>query len=68
MATATNTLLAELGLQRSGPRADQWGDEPGSEIWRAGLTHPVLQRMLAMAEELAPMRISLMVNGCFAPS
>jgi len=51
MPTATNAFLAELGLQSSGPRAHQWGDDPGSEIWRASLTHPVLQRMPAKAEQ-----------------
>jgi len=55
MPTATDTLLSELSLQRSGPRTDPWGGEPGSEIWRASLTHPVLHRMLAKAEEWAPM-------------
>jgi hypothetical protein len=54
MLHASDTFLAELGLERSGPRPDQWGDDPGRHIWRAGLTHPVLQRMLATAEQLAP--------------
>jgi len=50
MPSRTDTLLPALGLQRSGPRPDQWGDDPGSRIWRAGLTHAVLHRMLAKAE------------------
>ncbi len=54
MSSATDTFLAELGLHRSGPRPDQWGDDPGSQIRRAGLTHPVLHRMLEQAEKLAP--------------
>jgi len=53
MPRVSDDFLAELGLQRSGLRADHWGDDPGSEIWRAGLTHPVLHRMLEEAEKLA---------------
>ena len=50
----TDRFLAELGLESSGPRAQQWGDDPDSKILRANLTHPVLQRMLESAEAPAP--------------
>jgi hypothetical protein len=54
MPRVSDAFLADLGLERSGPRPDQWGDDPESKIWRAGLTHPVLMRMLESAEKLAP--------------
>ena len=53
MPRPIDTFLADLGLERSAPRADQWGDDPGSKIWRAGLTHAVMSRMLEEAEALA---------------
>jgi hypothetical protein len=46
-------LLAELGLQRADHPLHEWTDDPGGKTWRAGLTHPVLQRKLAGAGRLA---------------
>ncbi len=54
MPSSIDALLAELGLQRGDHAVRERGDEPGSEIWRAGLTHPVLCRILESAEALAP--------------
>ena len=54
MPRVSDAFLAELGLEGSGPRPCEWGDDPGSEIQRAGLTHPVLCRMLESVETLAP--------------
>ena len=45
---------SDLLGERSGPRPREWSDDPGSKIWRAGLTHPVLQSMLESVETLAP--------------
>ena len=54
MIRNSHTFIAELGLQRANHAVHEWDDDPGSEILRAGLIHPVLQRMLAEAEALAP--------------
>ena len=54
MPQVSDAFLTDLGLKRADHAVHEWGDEPGSEILRAGLTHPVLQRMLAEAERLAP--------------
>ena len=50
MPRVSDAFLAELGLKRADHPVHEWGDDPGSEIWRAGLTHPVLCRMLESAE------------------
>ena len=50
----TDFFLADLGLERSGPRPCQWGNDPDSKIRRANLTHAVMSRMLEEAESLAP--------------
>jgi len=55
MPQASDALLSDLGLQRADHAVHEWSDEPGSKIFRAGLTHPGLHRMLAKAEEWAPM-------------
>ena len=54
MPQASDTFLAELGLKRFEHAVHPRSDDPGSEIWRAHLTHPVLCRMLESAETPAP--------------
>jgi hypothetical protein len=54
MLRGPDAFLTELGLERSGPRADQWADDPRSKMRLAGLNHDVLLRMLESAENLAP--------------
>ena len=54
MPSGTDAFLAELGLERAGPTAQRWGDDPGSQIRRAGLNHEVMGRVLESAERLAP--------------
>jgi len=54
MPRGIDAFLAELGLERAEPTGYEWGDDPGSQIQRAGLTHEVLHRMLESAEALAP--------------
>ena len=54
MPQGIDAFLAELGLERAEPTGYEWGDDPGSQIQRAGLTHEVLHRVLESAETLAP--------------
>ena len=54
MPREIDTFLAELGLERADDQIHEWGDDPGSQIQRAGLTHEVLHRVLESAERLAP--------------
>jgi len=46
MPRGIDAFLAELGLERPAPSGYEWGDNPGSQIRRAGLTHEVLHRVL----------------------
>ena len=54
MPGGIDAFLAELGLECAEHITREWGDDPGSQIQRAGLTHEVLHRMLESAERLAP--------------
>jgi hypothetical protein len=54
MPRASDTFLAELGLEHAEPTGYEWGDDPASQTQRAGLNHAVMGRMLEAAEQLAP--------------
>jgi hypothetical protein len=54
MPRGIDTFLAELGLEHAEPTGYQRGDDPASQIQRAGLNHAVLSRMLGAVEALAP--------------
>ena len=64
MLRGIDTFLAELGLERAEPTGYEWGDDPGSQIRRASLTHEVLHRMLESAEALAPLAIGSLLAWC----
>ena len=64
----TDFFLADLGLQRAGHPTYEWGNDLSSQIRRAGLTHPVLHRLLEEAGKLAllPNSAGTWFSGCCA--